>query len=101
MDVQRQRASLWVASLAAGLSAWIVSFQPGYWPVAAGSWIVTLVMGATVAKGGTGWRRAIAIVLVVACALALLATVALALWWLQGFREGMGAAAVGAPCVPL
>jgi hypothetical protein len=88
MDVQRQRISLWVASLAAGLTAWIASFQPSVWPVAVASWVVTLIMAATVAKGGTGWRRAIAIVLVVACGLGALATVALALWWLQGFKGG-------------
>jgi hypothetical protein len=45
VGVQRKRVSLWVASLAAGLTAWIESFQPGHlWPVAVASWIVSLSM---------------------------------------------------------
>jgi len=78
MDVQRQRVSIWVASLAGGLTASSVSFRfADLWPVAAASWAVTLFTAATVAVGGTSWRRAFALVVVVACALGLLAAVAL------------------------
>jgi hypothetical protein len=94
MDVQRQRVSLWVASLAGGLTASSLSFGfADLWPVAAASWAITLFAASTVAVGGTSWRRAFALVLVMACALGLLAAVALFLYYLREIYFPGGSAA--------